>query len=115
MKNGAYKLQLNVGNYIGVGTLTLFANNGQGHDGTFKIEVHLGGSGHDLRGIINVLLVMSEARREQLPQHFSLAVTGSGSDDRFDLIGHGPHGVLVEVTAEWVAGLVPEDAEWITP
>ena len=105
VRDGHYQLSLTVDEYIGSGTLTMVSNNGQGHDGTFKVEVHVSGASHELQGIVNVLLTAHGAERDDVPRHFSLPVVGSGHETGFNLIGHGPRSVLVEVDAQWDGAL----------
>lgn len=101
MKDGSYTSTLNVDGMSAIGTLDIVGNDGRGSDGRFQFEVHLTGSGHQLAGIINILLDGGAAAQHEIPHHFSMLLVGSGGDDRFNLIGHGPNGVIVEIGADW--------------
>ncbi len=101
MRNGVYRSTLNVDGVVAYGWLDMADNNGAGTDGVFRFEVHISGSGNDLGGVVNVLMDGDGAEAKRLPAHFSLAVSGSGAPDAFNLIGAGPNGILVEIDGGW--------------
>lgn len=101
MRDGLYHSCVSVDGRSAYGLLTLADNAGRGSDGRRQFEVHVSGNGHAMRGVVNLLTDPESALRERLPHHYSLAVTGSGGDDGFNLIGYGPGGVVVEIDAAW--------------
>ena len=102
MRDGVYHLNLTADGYSGNGELNLNDNRGQGHDGKFKIELHLQGGGPKLSGIANVLMSPRIVHNSRMPEHYSLTMDGNERDDTFSLIGVGPLGLIVEITAERV-------------
>lgn len=100
MKDGHYNLSLTADGYCGIGELSLNDNRGQAQDGKFKIQLHLQGQGPKLAGIANVLMSPQVLQNSRLPEHYSLNMTGTERGDSFSLIGIGPLGLIVEISAE---------------
>lgn len=101
MRDGVYVSSLNVDGRSAIGLLTLVGNHGKGSDGIHQFEIQVGGSGHHLTGIINVIGDPELAAARGLPHHYSLSMIGSGNQETFNLIGLGPNGIVVEIDAAW--------------
>ena len=100
MRDGVYQLNLTADGYSGNGEMNLNDNRGQGHDGQFKVELHLHGEGPQLSGIANVLMSPRIVHNSRMPEHYSLTMNGNEHDDSFSLIGIGPLGLIIEIKAE---------------
>ncbi len=105
MKDGIYSLHFSADGYDGDGTFDLQANRGHGQDGNFKLEGHLIENRNKLTAIFNVLMMPAAVRNSRLPDHYSLNMSGTSTDDSFDLIGAGPLGVIVDIACKWSAPL----------
>ena len=102
MKDGRYNMSLSADGYTGKGDLSLNDNRGQGHDGKFKVELHLQGQGPKLAGIANVLMSPHVVHNSRMPEHYSLSMTGTEAENSFSLIGIGPLGLIIEISAQRV-------------
>ncbi len=101
MKDGIYSLRFSADGYEGNGTFDLQENRGHGHDGKFKLEGHLIKNGSKLTAIFNVLMTPTIVRNSRLPEHYSLNMSGTSTEDTFRLIGTGPLGVIVDIDCRW--------------
>ena len=101
MRDGKYALRLSADGYVGDGQFTMRDNRGQGHDGRFKVEGHLIERPATLDAIFNVLMEPDALGNSEMPDHYSLQMTGATRDDHFNVIGVGPLGLIIEITGEW--------------
>jgi|GEM_PF-1681649 len=108
MKDGNYDLCFSADGYVGRGSLSLDGAHASGSDGRLKLDGNLLDGSRHVTAVFNVSTTKRLLRNAHIPDHYSLQMTGTATDNDFSLIGTGPLGLIVEITCSYV-GPVPSD------
>ncbi len=104
MKDGSYRINLAADGYAGQGELNLSGNRGQGHDGRYRLDIHVLSEMPTLTALVNIQMHSHTIRNARIPGHYSLEMTGNGRGDGFTLIGIGPLGLIIELNGTMAIG-----------
>jgi hypothetical protein len=115
MRTGNYDLCFSADGYTSQGSLTLDGQRAKGSDGRFRLEGNLFDGGPHITAVFNVLMQPRLIRNARIPQHYSLQMTGTGGETDFNLIGTGPLGLIVEISASYAGPLTEEQIQTFEP
>ena len=105
MKDGNYDVCFTADGYMSHGSLVVAGEHARGSDGQFELEGNLFERTPHITAVFNVLMRPRLLRNALIPAHYSLQMTGTGSDADFNLIGTGPLGVIVEISCSYAGPL----------